>query len=43
MLTLPEASDPAMQFVKIAQDLVKELMTIDDTVVIHPYMSKNRL
>jgi hypothetical protein len=42
-LTLPKASDPAMKFVEIAQDLVKELMTIDDTVVIHPYMSKNRL
>jgi hypothetical protein len=42
-LTLPKASDPAMKFVEIAQDLVKELMTIDDTAVIHPYMSKNRL
>jgi hypothetical protein len=42
-LTLPKASDPAIKFVKIAQDLVKELMTIDDTVVIHPYMSKNCL
>jgi hypothetical protein len=25
------------------QDPVKELMTIDDTVVIHPYMCKNHL
>jgi hypothetical protein len=32
-----------MKFVKIAQDLVRELMTIDNTVVIHPYMSENRL
>jgi hypothetical protein len=42
-LTLPKASDPATKFVESAQDLVKELMTMDDTVVIHPYMSKNRL
>jgi hypothetical protein len=32
-----------MKLVEIAQDLVKELMTVDDTVVIHPYMAKNRL
>jgi hypothetical protein len=42
-LTLPKASDPPMKFVEIAQDLVKELMTVDDTVVIYPYMAKNRL
>jgi hypothetical protein len=32
-----------MKFVEIAQALAKELMTVDDTVVIHPYMAKNRL
>jgi hypothetical protein len=32
-----------MKFVEIAQALAKELMTVDDTVVIHPYMAKNWL
>jgi hypothetical protein len=32
-----------MKFIDIAQDLVKEPMTIDHRVVIHPYMSKNCL
>jgi hypothetical protein len=32
-----------MNFAEIAQDLAKELMTVDNTVVIHPYMAKNWL
>jgi hypothetical protein len=29
-----------MNFVEIAQDLAKQLMTVNDTVVIHPYLAK---
>jgi hypothetical protein len=39
-LSLPKTSDPPMKFVEIAQDLANELMTVKDTVVIHPYMAK---
>jgi hypothetical protein len=39
-LSLPKTSDPPMKFIKIAQDLANELMTVNDTVVIHPYMAK---
>jgi hypothetical protein len=36
-LSLPKTLDPPMKFVEIAQALEKELMTIYDTVAIHPY------